>query len=86
MTTLADAPGGPELIQSLTKAIRDLSLLYAFTDDDKAEESLKSYVESIEPDLAAGVGAGPARIILDAFAATVMTEKHKIETNGASRA
>jgi hypothetical protein len=83
---LKDAPGGPQLIESLTKAIKDLSLLYAFTDDDKAQASLKAYVETIEPQLIAGVGAGPAMVILDAFASAVMGEKHKIEVNGASRA
>jgi hypothetical protein len=86
MTMLKDAPGGVKLIESLTKAIRDLALLYACTDDNKAQASLKAYVERIEPELAAAVGAGPARIILDAFVSAVMGEKHKIEARGASRA
>jgi hypothetical protein len=86
MMLLNDAPGGARLIESLTKAIADLSLLYAGTNDHAARASLDGYVESIEPELVAGVGAGPARIILEAFASAVMGEKHKIEAQGASRA
>jgi hypothetical protein len=86
MTTLGDAPGGAQLIEDLTRAIKDLSLLYAHTPDERAQASLKAYVERIEPQLVADVGAGPARVILEAFASAVMTEKHKIESGGASRA
>ena len=86
MTALGEAPGGAPLIKSLTEAIADLSLLYAGTDDNKAQASLKSYVDSIEPEHVAAVGALPARVILEAFASAVMGEKHKIEAGGASRA
>jgi hypothetical protein len=86
MMTLANAPGGARLIESLGKAIADLALLYAHTDDGRARASLMAYVQRIEPELVAGVGAGPARVILEAFAAAVMGEKHKIEALAASRA
>lgn len=83
---LKDAPGGPSLIDSLTTAINDLSLLYASTPDDRAQDSLKEFIERVEAELITGVGAGPARTILEAFASAVMGEKHKIEAAGASRA
>lgn len=83
---LKDAPGGAALIESLTEAIKDLSLLYAGTPDERAKASLKSYVAGIESELIAGVGAGPAKIMLEAFAAAVMGEKHRVESDGTSRA
>jgi hypothetical protein len=86
MTTLRNAPGGANLIESLTQAIKDLSLLYANTPDDKAQASLKAYVDNIQPELTEAVGAGTAAKILEAFRSAVMTEKHKIESGGASRA
>jgi hypothetical protein len=86
MTLLKDAPGGAALIESLTEAIVDLSLLYAGTDDGKAQASLQAYIERIDSELVAGVGAGPAKVILEAFASAVMVEKHKIEARGMARA
>ena len=83
---LKDAPGGASLIASLTEAVKDLALLYAATPDMRAQASLKAYINRIEPELAAAVGPGNARVILDTFAATVMSEKHRHEAQGASRA
>jgi hypothetical protein len=86
MTTLGEAPGGPVLIEALTKAIADFSLLYAGTPDRKALPHLESYIGRIEPTIIEAVGAGPAKIILEAFASAVIGEKHRHEANGASRA
>ena len=83
---LADAPGGPELIASLAQVIRDLSLGYAGTPDDRAEASLQRYVASVMPDLSKAVGASTAAEMVRAFTRTVMTEKRRIEAGGASRA
>jgi hypothetical protein len=85
-TTLGAVPGGPELIDSLTKAIADFSLLYAGTPDERARPHLESYIGRIEPSIVEAVGAGPAKIILQAFASAVMGEKHRHEVRGASRA
>jgi hypothetical protein len=84
--TLGEAPGGAVLIESLINAIKDFSLLYAATPDDRARPHLESYIGSIEPSIIEAVGAGNARVILDTFAATVMGEKHKHEAQGVSRA
>jgi hypothetical protein len=86
MTTLGNAPGGKELIESLAKAIKDLALLYANTPDDRAQESLDGYVDRISPELIEAVGAGNAAKMLEAFRSAVLTEKHKIESAGTSRA
>jgi hypothetical protein len=86
MTLLKDAPGGQSLIAALTGAVRDLALLYAATHDDRAQASLKTYIDRIGPELVTAIGAGAAKSILEAFASVVMTEKHKIESGGISRA
>lgn len=83
---LGEAPGGAKLIESHTQAIKDLSLLYANTPDDKAQASLKACIDKIQAELSEAVGAGTAAKILEAFASAVMGEKHKIEALGASRA
>jgi hypothetical protein len=47
----------------------------------------RGYLQSIiEPGIIEAVGDGPAKIMLEAFASVVMSEKHKIESQGASRA
>jgi len=83
---LKDVPGGPALIARLTQAMKGLSLLYAGTPDEKAQASLKEYVDAIRPDLVASVGANNANKMLEAFTSAVMGEKHRIEAAGASRA
>jgi hypothetical protein len=80
--TLGEAPGGPVLIEALTQAIKD----HAGTPTDKARLHLETYISAIEPTIIEAVGAGPAQVILEAFASAVMGEKHKIEAGGASRA
>jgi hypothetical protein len=85
MTTLGDAPGGAELIASLTEAIEQLALLFAFTPDDKAEAALMAYCDRLEPEFTEAVGAETAAKMLDVLASAVMTEKHAIERGIASR-
>jgi hypothetical protein len=86
MTTLGDAPGGAHLIQSLTEAVKTLSLVYAGTPDEEAKAHLQTYIDKIQPELTEAVGAGTAVKILDAFASAVMGRKREIEVGGASRA
>jgi hypothetical protein len=86
MMLIKDAPGGREFIEALTKAIKDLSLVYAGTPDEKARTHLETYIASIEPSIIEAVGADAAATFIEAFRDAVMTEKHKIETSGASRA
>ena len=83
---LKDAPGGAGLIESLTNAVKDLSLLYAHSPDDIARASLEAYIDKVKPELSEAVGAGTAANILEAFASAVMGRKHEIEAGGASRA
>jgi hypothetical protein len=86
MTTLGDAPGGAQFIESLISAVRTFALLYANTPDARALPHLQDYVASIEPAVAEAIGAGQAAKVLEAFRGVVMTEKHKRESGGASRA
>ncbi|QIG94422.1 hypothetical protein [Bradyrhizobium sp. 6(2017)] len=82
MTTQSEAkhaPSGARFIDVLTEAVKTLSLLYAGTPDDLARASLDSYVAKITPDIGEAVGPDTAANILEAFAATVMGEKHRIE-------
>jgi hypothetical protein len=83
---LGDAPGGAQFIESLISAIKTLALLYANTPDARALPHLLEYIASIEPAVAEAVGPGPAAKILEGFRSVVMTEKHKLESGGASRA
>lgn len=83
---LGELPAGVDLIASLTEAGRSLSLLYANTPDARAEASLHRYTATIRPDLAETVGERMANLMIDAFAKTVMAQKHRIERAGASRA
>lgn len=83
---LGDLPAGVDLIASLTEAARTLSLLYANTPDERAEASLHRYTATIRPDLNKAVGERMARQMIDAFTNTVMAQKHRIESAGASRA
>jgi hypothetical protein len=84
---LTDAPGGRYLIAALTEAAKDLSLIYANSPDDRAQASLRAYLERIRPELVGAVGTGPAtQIILDGFASAVMSEKRRMEAEGVSRA
>jgi hypothetical protein len=84
MTTLGEAPGGPQLIESLTNAIKDLSLLYAGTPDDRARPHLESYLNSIETGIVDAVGASKAPTILDGMRRAVMTRKWEIEAGSGS--
>lgn len=86
MTTLADLPAGADLIASLTQAVRDLSLAYAGTPDERAEASLQRYVAAIRPGIAEALGVSMAAVITGAFASAVMKEKRRLEAGPASRA
>ncbi|PAY05442.1 hypothetical protein CK489_29095 [Bradyrhizobium sp. UFLA03-84] len=86
MMLLKDKSGAARLIESLTRAARDFSLLYAFTDDESARVHLAGYVERIRPGIVEAVGSDNAATALDAFVAAVIGEKHRIENVGASRA
>jgi hypothetical protein len=86
MNTLGDAPGGAQLIQSLTDAVKKLALLYAGTPDEKAKAHLQTYVDKIQSELTEAVGAGTAAKLLEGFASAVMGLKLEIEAGGASRA
>jgi hypothetical protein len=83
---LGEAPGGPQFINSLLEAIKDFSLLYSGTPEDRARPHLESYLSSIEPAIIEAVGARNAPILLDGFRHAVFTRKHEIEAQGASRA
>lgn len=83
---LKDAPGGEQFIESLTNVVRDFSLLYAGTPDDKASAHLETYITRIKPHIEAGVGADKAPIIMNAFRGAVMARKREIEGVGTSRA
>jgi hypothetical protein len=83
---LKDAPGGAQLIDSLTEAIKTLSLLYAGTPDDKASEHLQSYLDRIEPGIIGTIGPVSTAKMLDIFRRTVLSEKRRLESGGASRA
>jgi hypothetical protein len=78
MIKLKDAPGGERFIESLTEAVKTLSLLYAGTPE--------SYVAKITPDAVAAVGPDGAAKILEAFAAAVMGRKHELEAEGGGSA
>jgi hypothetical protein len=78
--TLKDAPGGAKLIESLTDAVKKLSLLYAGTPDDQARSSLEAYIGRIEAAIIEAVGARKAPTLLNAFRGAVMTRKQEIET------
>ncbi|MGX9431764.1 hypothetical protein [Bradyrhizobium sp. LeoA1S1] len=80
MTTLRDLPGGEIFIASLAEAAKRLSLLYAGTPDDRARASLDGYVAKITAEIVEAVGPEMAANILEAFAAAVMGEKHRIES------
>jgi hypothetical protein len=86
MTTLGEAPGGPQLIKSLIEAVKTLALLYAGTPDENAKAHLETYVDKIQPELAEAVGAGTAAKLLEGFTSAVLGTKHEIEAQGASRA
>jgi hypothetical protein len=79
---LKDAPGGTKLIRSLIEAIKDLSLLYAGTPDERAQPHLESYLSAIGPVIIEAVGAAKAPIILDGLRRAVMTRKLAIENGG----
>jgi hypothetical protein len=64
MTTFEDAPGGAQLIKSLTEAVKKLSLLYAYTPDEEAKAHLQTYIDKIQPELTEAVGAGTAAKLL----------------------
>jgi hypothetical protein len=83
---LKDAPGGAQLIETLAGAARILALLYPNTADAPALRHLASYIAAIEPTLAEELGADLAAKMMAAFHSAVMTEKHRIESGGASRA
>jgi hypothetical protein len=82
---LKDAPGGAELIGSLTNAIETLALLYSGTSDDAAREHLQTYITRIEPGIVEAVGSDTAAKMLDIFRRAVIGEKHAIERGIASR-
>ncbi len=82
---LKDAPGGAALIEAMLEAIKNLSLLYAHTPDDKASASLQGYIEKVRPALRQAVGAGTAEKMLEVFRGAVMGRKHEIEGGGGSR-
>lgn len=86
MTTLGDAPGAAQLIQSLTDAVKKFALLYAGTPDEKARAHLQTYIDEIQPELTQAIGAGTAAKLLEGFASAVRGLKHEIEARGASRA
>ncbi|HLZ03428.1 MAG TPA: hypothetical protein VKR55_14915 [Bradyrhizobium sp.] len=86
MTTLGSAPGGAQFIDSLVEAIKTLALLYASTPDARALPHLEQYAAMIQPAVSEAIGAGSAARLLNAFRSAVMTEKHRIESSGASRA
>ena len=83
---LRDAPGGSRLIESLTAAARDFSLLYAGTPDHAAQAHLKPFCVGLESDLAPALGANTAADIAARFLAAVLHEKRRLETTGASGA
>ena len=83
---LKDAPGGAQLIEALTIAARDFSLLYAGTPDDKARTHLDGFRASLERDLSEALGAEMAAVVAERFAAAVMGEKRKLEAKGGGSA
>jgi len=85
-TTLGNATGGAQLIESLIEAVKTFGLLYAATPDERAKAHLQTYVDKIRPELSEAVGAGTAAQILEGFTVAVMGLKHEIESGGASRA
>jgi hypothetical protein len=85
-TSLGEVPGGAVLIAALLQAIKDFSLLYSGTPDDRAHPHLESYLSSIRPAIVDAVGATNAPIILDGMRRAVMTRKGELEAAGASRA
>ena len=82
---LKDAPGGAQLIETLTEAVKTLSLAYAGTPDDRAGPHLEGYLNSIEPCIIEAVGAAKAQVLLEVFRLAVMGRKHEIEAQGTSR-
>jgi hypothetical protein len=86
MTTLGDATGGPQMIQSLIEAMKTLSLGYAGTPGDAAQINLQNYVDNVQPHLAESLGLGTATKIIAAFKEAVIGLKHEIEARGSSRA
>lgn len=83
---LKDAPGGQRFVDSLIEVVKDFSLLYAGTPDDRARQHLESYLGSIEAAIIEAVGATKAPIVLDGMRRAVFTRKREIEAAGASRA
>jgi hypothetical protein len=79
MTTLGQAPGGAVFIGALVEAIKDFSLLYAGTPDDRARQHLETFISAIEPSITKAVGAKTAPKLLDALRGAVMGRKHELE-------
>jgi hypothetical protein len=86
MNKLGDTPGGAALIASFARSIRELSLLYAGTDDKEAEANLRRYVLRVTPELSIVIGSKLATEMMRDFENTVMAEKRRLERAGASRA
>jgi hypothetical protein len=82
------SPEWQQFTERLISAIKELSLLYANTPNDKTEASLQDYVNKIMPELTEAIGADLAAKTLEVFALAVMSRKHEIEAGGggASRA
>jgi hypothetical protein len=86
MIKLADAPGGARLIEVLSVAVRDLSLLYAGTPDDRAQVHLHKFCAWLEVNLATAVGTATATEVARKFRETVIGRKHEIEAAGPNAA
>ena len=79
-------PEWQQFAERLISAVKELTLLYASTPDDRAQASLQAYVAKIMPELTEAIGADLAAKTLEVFVGAVMDEKHRIEAAGASRA
>jgi len=85
MTTLGEAPGGAQFIESLTGVVKQLGLLYAHTPDERAQSSLDGYIERIGDAIVEAVGAKTAPKLLEALRCAVMSRKKEIENSPTSR-
>lgn len=82
MTTLGNAPGGPQFIEHLMGAVQTLALLYVNSPDAHASAHLDNYLKTIAPHVVDAVGAGTAEKLFEIFRGSVMGRKHEIESNG----
>ncbi len=79
---LADAPGGPELINRLRDVAADLALFFVGEPEEKMLSALEQTRSNLEAEIAPILGAETAAAIAAAFTGAVIGHRREIEAAG----